>query len=279
MTTPKQGSLFNPGQEPVEIAIQSLTLDPEVRARAEWANPAAVRHYASIIKECLERKEALTFPAISCVQDEQGLIYVPDGILRVLAYQACGLNKIPAILRKGSKRDAILQAVGSNTNHGLQRSSGDIRRATEILLNDPQWSTMSNPAICKYVGCSETYIRKIKKEKEKDGYIASAYVTYQDKDGNVKFMLNKGLAIQKAKEAEETRKAAIIPKLDDLTKVLTLAITELKDVTESTRRNFILKIKIQLESILVGENPFQVAEVKEEFKVPGVEQTQKSMSV
>ena len=51
-----------------------------------------------------------------------------------------GLAKISADVREGSRRDAILYAVGANASHGLKRTNRDKRNAVMVLLKDPEWS-------------------------------------------------------------------------------------------------------------------------------------------
>jgi hypothetical protein len=48
-----------------------------------------------------------------------------------------GLAKISADVREGSRRDAILYAVGANASHGLKRTNRDKRNAVRVLLKDP----------------------------------------------------------------------------------------------------------------------------------------------
>ena len=50
-----------------------------------------------------------------------------------------GLAKISADVREGSRRDAILYAVGANAWRGLKRTNRDKRNAVMVLLKDPEW--------------------------------------------------------------------------------------------------------------------------------------------
>jgi hypothetical protein len=61
----------------------------------------------------------------------------------------CGRTAIAADVRKGSRRDAILYAVGANEGHGLRRTPADKRKAVLTLLEDPEWSKWSSNAIAK----------------------------------------------------------------------------------------------------------------------------------
>jgi len=47
-----------------------------------------------------------------------------------------GLTKISADVREGSRRDAILYAVGANASHGLKWTNRDKPNAVMVLLKD-----------------------------------------------------------------------------------------------------------------------------------------------
>ena len=49
-----------------------------------------------------------------------------------------GLTEIEAEIRDGTRRDAILYAVGANSDHGMKRSNRDKRNAVMTLLKDPE---------------------------------------------------------------------------------------------------------------------------------------------
>lgn len=56
------------------------------------------------------------------------------------AYRAAGVDEVPAEVRTGTLRDAVLYSVGANAAHGLRRSNAGKRRAVETLLADAEWA-------------------------------------------------------------------------------------------------------------------------------------------
>ncbi len=56
---------------------------------------------------------------------------------------------IPAEVREGTKRDAILFSVGANAKNGLPRSGADKERSVLMLLADDEWSEWSNREIAR----------------------------------------------------------------------------------------------------------------------------------
>ena len=46
---------------------------------------------------------------------------------------------IAALVKAGTRRDAVLAAAGANAAHGLRRSAADKARAVDALLTDDEW--------------------------------------------------------------------------------------------------------------------------------------------
>ncbi|MCL2000844.1 MAG: hypothetical protein FWG74_05375, partial [Planctomycetes bacterium] len=57
---------------------------------------------------------------------------------------------IPAEVRSGTFRDALLFAAGANAGHGLRRTNADKRRAVEMLLGEPECVGWSNEQIARH---------------------------------------------------------------------------------------------------------------------------------
>lgn len=75
--------------------------------------------------------------------------WLADGFHRYHAYRDKGRASIPADVRAGTQRDAILHSCGANAQHGLQRTNADKHRAIAILLADAEWATWSDSAIAR----------------------------------------------------------------------------------------------------------------------------------
>lgn len=75
--------------------------------------------------------------------------WLADGFHRLLAAKRNESKAIACDVQTGTKRDAILYAVGANAQHGLPRTNADKRRAVEMLLNDPEWSQWSDREIAR----------------------------------------------------------------------------------------------------------------------------------
>jgi hypothetical protein len=112
--------------------------------------------------------------------------YVGDGIHRILAQKALGFDEIEVIVKEGDKRDALLYSITENAKHGLQRTSGDKKKAIQILLDDEEWGEWSNVVIAKKAGVSHQYVAKISKE------LSTSRKLCKGKDGKIRDISNIG---------------------------------------------------------------------------------------
>jgi hypothetical protein len=67
-------------------------------------------------------------------------------------------------VRKGTRRDAILYAVGANEGHGLRRTPADKRKAVLTLLEDPEWSKWSNYQIAEACKVTPPFVLRLRRE-------------------------------------------------------------------------------------------------------------------
>lgn len=127
-----------------EITLVPLALikrDGGTQIRAQVSMDVA-RDYA----ECIARGDKL--PPIDLTYD--GTDYYPsDGFHRLIAAELLDAKEIEARVKPGTRRDAILAAVGANSSHGYRRTNADKKRAVEMLVTDPEWSVKSDREIAR----------------------------------------------------------------------------------------------------------------------------------
>lgn len=111
--------------------------------------------------------------------------WLADGFHRYKAHEIEGISSIPADVRQGDRRDAILHSVGANAQHGLRRSNMDKRRAVLTLLNDAEWSKWSDREIARQCAVHHTFVGKI---RPVTGDSTSEKRTYTTKHGTVATM-------------------------------------------------------------------------------------------
>ena len=78
--------------------------------------------------------------------------WLADGFHRRAAFERTNQRDILAHVEQGTRRDAMLYAVGANANHGLRRTNADKQRAIDTLLRDEEWRTWSDSEIARRVG-------------------------------------------------------------------------------------------------------------------------------
>ena len=122
----------------VELPIAKIRLNGGTQMRAE-IDQDVIQDYSEILEQ---------LPPVVVFEDE-GTYWLADGFHRLKAALFAGRDRIRCEVRKGTRRDAVLFAVGANATHGLRRSNGDRRKAVMALLTDKQWARWSNRQIAR----------------------------------------------------------------------------------------------------------------------------------
>jgi hypothetical protein len=110
-------------------------------------------------------RKGARFPAIICYYD--GAEYwLADGFHRHKAhFQAHGTaEKIAAEVRQGTRRDAVLFAVGANSDHGLRRTHADKRNAVLTLLRDEDWTGWSDRQIAERTKTTHPFVGSLRRK-------------------------------------------------------------------------------------------------------------------
>ncbi|MFD2248912.1 hypothetical protein FHS82_001026 [Pseudochelatococcus lubricantis] len=137
------------------IDISRLRVNGGTQSRAE-INRDVVSDYAELVSA------GIVFPPVIVFFDGSEY-WLADGFHRYEAYAKAGVYEIPADVRQGGQRDAILFSVGANAAHGLRRTNDDKKRAVMVLLNDPEWSRWSDREIARQCGVSPDTVGRYRK--------------------------------------------------------------------------------------------------------------------
>lgn len=166
------------------LKVSVLVLDPRVQPRVEL-DQEKIKEYAQAWKD------KAAFPPIVVYFDGQ-TYWLAGGFHRVHGAMLARVEEVPADIRSGTWRDAILYAVGTNATHGLPRSNADKRRAVMMLLEDEEWSQWSNRAIARQCAVSEFGVRKhrsdlsaIKSQIDSDRKVVRNGTTYVQDTSNI----------------------------------------------------------------------------------------------
>lgn len=153
----------------VRLDCTAIRTDGGTQARVQMDEPT-VTEYADAMRR------GATFPPVVVYYDGDAY-WLGDGFHRLKAHkQAHGsAQPIAAEVRQGTRRDAILCAVGANATHGLRRTSQDKRNAIATLLRDEEWSQWSDREIARITHTTHPTVAKIRAEiAAQDGHEVSS---------------------------------------------------------------------------------------------------------
>ena len=110
------------------MPIEDISIYGGTQTRAS-TNDDAIDSYVESIEG------GQSFPPVEIYFD--GTKYwLADGFHRLLAYKRAGRAEVRSKIFKGSRKDALLHALGANSQNSLYRSNADKRNAVEIALEE-----------------------------------------------------------------------------------------------------------------------------------------------
>lgn len=137
------------------IAVSQVRLDGGTQSRA-LIHEDTVAEYA----EAMANPETV-FPPIIVYFDGADY-WLADGFHRLEAWKRIGRAEVPAEIRQGDRRKAILHSVAANSAHGLRRTNDDKRRAVLTLLEDAEWSQWSDREIARRCAVSNHFVSSVR---------------------------------------------------------------------------------------------------------------------
>jgi len=150
------------GPQVMALKIADVRLDGGTQPRA-GIDQAVVADYANDMEA-----NGAEFPPVQVVYDGQEY-WLWDGFHRLHARKRNGLYTVPAIVRQGTRRDAVLLSVGANATHGFRRTNEDKRRAVLALLHDEEWAQWSDREIARRCAVDNSFVSRVRKELSVDG--------------------------------------------------------------------------------------------------------------
>jgi hypothetical protein len=135
------------------LLIDQIRRDGGTQIRVEFDETTA-DEFAELLMDGHE------FPPVTVFWDGADY-WLADGFHRMRAHERAWRLEIAADVRQGSRRDAILYAVGANAAHGIRRSDRDKRNAVETLLKDEEWLAKGFRWIGRQAAVSEGLVRRV----------------------------------------------------------------------------------------------------------------------
>ena len=165
-----------------------LRCDADVQPRLALSE-AHIREYAALLQEGHQLGTIVVF------QDGSDY-YLADGFHRVEAAKSIGLAELPAEIRMGTKRDAMLYACGAN-KHGKPLSNPDKQRVVRHLLEDTEWGQWSDREIARHCGVGHALVSRLRRSLS-PGDSDTAPRTYRTKQGTVTTMETRAIGTRAA---------------------------------------------------------------------------------
>ncbi|MFP4239812.1 MAG: ParB N-terminal domain-containing protein [Rhodosalinus sp.] len=143
------------------LRLDQIRTDGGTQSRAA-INEQTVAEYAEAMGD-----EATVFPPVIVYHDGRDY-WLADGFHRLAAWERVGRVEVPAEVRQGDRRRAILHSVAANSKHGLRRTNDDKRRAVLTLLEDEEWGQWSDREIARQCGVTHPFVAKLRRELRGD---------------------------------------------------------------------------------------------------------------
>lgn len=165
-TAELQLSINGSDHETKILAIKDLKLNGTTQPRENISNDLIAEYAEDMLR-------GAKFPPIIVYFD--GSHYWPcDGFHRIKAALRARLQVIEAIVRFGTKRDAILASFSANSDHGFRRSNAGKRRAVTRMLEDDKWTRLADSEIARSCSVSQGTVTAL---REKLGIVGPAIRT------------------------------------------------------------------------------------------------------
>ncbi|WP_396189667.1 hypothetical protein [Flavobacterium sp.] len=138
-----------------QIHESNINRHPASDARVA-VNHDVINEYAELIESGYE------FPALS-VYKVGNDYHLVDGLHRLMAYIKANKPVVTCNVFNGQLREAVLRSFEANAAHGLPRNNADKRNNVQVMLDDPEWSKLSNREIAKKCKVTHTFVNSMRK--------------------------------------------------------------------------------------------------------------------
>lgn len=183
--------------------------------------------------------------------------WLADGFHRLHAYRSAGKASVPADVRTGTQREAVLFSLGANAAHGLRRTNADKRKAVQTLLGDAEWTEWSDRKIAEACGVSNTFVSNLRKPPE----VSTVDTQVPKKEAARVSTVDSQMPKKQAAEVSTVDTSEALPARDQQLDEAQHTISEL------AQENEILRDKLAVESLMDSEEAkTQTAETIRELR-------------
>lgn len=223
------------------IPLNLIRIDGGTQSRAMLSD-VVIEEYAAAIRDGAE------FPPVIIFYDGAEH-WLADGFHRVRAFIAAGVDHVPADVRQGTRRDAILFSVGANGAHGLRRTNDDKRRAVMTLLGDAEWSKWSDREIARQCAVHHSFVSRIRPSLSP----SDSDRAYTTKHGTIATMNTSAIGRSHDEQEEAMEQPAEAEAVVKKYRGATMFVPEGVDITDLCRRGIAMEADGEAPDRIAGE--------------------------
>ncbi len=164
MVTLAQFLRDHPIIETLSLELKKIVITEGTQPRVAISDDV-IKEYSDTIQHAEKAAEVNPFDTLpddklpQVFRDPTGRCVLADGFHRYGAHKNAKAKEMKVAIREGTARDALLFSLGTNKDHGVQRTNKDKARAVKLAVNDPEWSLWTNTEIARLCGVSEFMVR------------------------------------------------------------------------------------------------------------------------
>lgn len=199
------------GEREEEIEISRITIDQSLQVRSKGLDAPTVERYRVVIQNGGELPPITLYRVQTDDAQSANIYLLAAGFHRIEAHKLEGRPTIFAVIRQGTREDAMIEAARSNLAHGLDLKVPDLRRALEILLVAGYYLRdgvlASNAVIAGDLGVSAETVSVWAKEISTLRNLRVDFTRRWGKDGKTRDVENIQEAATKRAEEQRERRA------------------------------------------------------------------------
>lgn len=139
-----------------KLRLEDVLRDADLQVRAE-------RSQETVDDYTEKLRQGVTLPA-PVVFHDGARYWLADGHHTHEARLAIGLDEAVYAVRPGTRRDALMYALGANQAHGLRLTNADKRRKITLALADDEWRAWSDSRLAELCGVSDRFVGTLRNE-------------------------------------------------------------------------------------------------------------------
>ena len=141
----------------IKVKMSALRADQKYQPREEL-NGEEVKNYAELLKDGHE------FPAPTVIDNHDSTYSLISGFHRFAAHKLNHSIDIDVEVLDLNPLEAVVEAIQSNSKHGLKYTNEDKHRCIKLILEFEDASKWSDNQIAKICGVSNHLVKKVREE-------------------------------------------------------------------------------------------------------------------